>query len=101
MATGLSRQPRLVRSRDAAGRGAPRLRAFMSLRADFFGALQGDEALYRVHRQVNVPPLRAAELREVVARPAEILSARFATDALAAHIAERAAEESAKDSGAL
>jgi hypothetical protein len=37
--------------------------------------------------------LREAELSEVVSRPAEILAARFATDGLAAHIAERTAEE--------
>ena len=50
--------------------GDPRLRALMSLRADFFGALQSDEPLFAAHRQINVPPLREAELREVVSRPA-------------------------------
>jgi formylglycine-generating enzyme required for sulfatase activity len=40
-------------------------------------------------------------LREVVSRPATILSARFETDGLAADIALRTAEESAKDAGAL
>jgi formylglycine-generating enzyme required for sulfatase activity len=95
------RQRRRFSDAIAAGLGDPRLRAFMSLRADFLGALQSDESLYRVHRQVNVPPLREAELREVVSRPADILSARFATDGLAAHIAERTAEESTRDSGAL
>jgi formylglycine-generating enzyme required for sulfatase activity len=73
----------------------------MSLRADFFGELQRDEPLYAVHRQINVPPLREAELREVVSRPAALLAARFETDALAADIARRTAEESVKDAGAL
>ena len=78
----------------AKGLADPRLRALMSLRADFFGELQNDEPLYAVHCQINVPPLREAELREVVSRPAELLSARFETDGLAADIAQRTAAES-------
>jgi WD40 repeat protein len=78
-----------------------RLRTLMSLRSDFFGDMQNDEPLYAVHHQINVPPLREAELREVVSRPAEILSARFETVSLANDIALRAAEESAKDAGTL
>ena len=73
----------------------------MSMRADFFGELQKDEPLYAAHRQINVPPLREAQLREVVSRPAELLSARFETEELAADIARRTAEESVKDAGAL
>src|SRR5215813_2484900 len=65
------------------GLGDPRLRAMMSIRADFFGDLQKDEALYSAHRQINVPPLREAKLREVVSRPAALLSARFETSDLA------------------
>ena len=78
----------------AHGLGDPRLRAMMSMRADFFGDLQKDEALYAVHRLIEVPPLREAQLREVVSRPAALLSARFETDDLAASIAHRTAEES-------
>ena len=51
----------------------------MSMRSDFLGGLQNDEPLFNAHRQINVPPLREAELREVVSRPAELLSARFET----------------------
>ena len=67
--------------------GDPRLRAMMSMRADFFGELQNDEPLYAAHRLISVPPLREAQLREVVSRPAELLSARFETDHLADDIA--------------
>ena len=81
--------------------GDPRLRAMLSMRADFFGDLQKDESLYAAHRLVSVPPLRETQLREVVNRPAELLSACFETDHLAAEIARRTAEESAKDAGAL
>ena len=85
----------------ARGLSDPRLRAMMSMRADFFGDLMKDEALYAVHRLIKVPPLREAQLREVVSRPAELLSARFETDDLAASIAHRTAEESTRDAGAL
>jgi formylglycine-generating enzyme required for sulfatase activity len=78
-----------------------RLRALLSLRADFFGDLQKDEALYAVHRQINVPPLREAQLQEVVSRPAALLGARFENEHLAGDIARRAAEESSYDAGAL
>jgi formylglycine-generating enzyme required for sulfatase activity len=78
-----------------------RLRMVMSLRADFFGELQKDEPLYEVHRQINVPPLREAQLREVVSKPAALLGARFETERLAGDIAQRAAEDSSRDVGAL
>ena len=54
-----------------------------------------------MHRKIDVPPLREAELRQVVSRPAELLSARFETDGLADIIARRTAEELVKDAGAL
>src|SRR5262249_11827116 len=47
-----------------------RIRAMMSMRSDFLGELQSDESLFAVHTQLNVAPLREAELREVVSRPA-------------------------------
>jgi len=83
------------------GVGDPRLYALMSMRSDFLGELQRDEPLYLVHRQINVPPLREAELREVVTRPAELLSARFESAGLADNITRRTAEDSVKDVGAL
>ena len=80
--------------------GDPRLRAMMSMRADFFGDLMKDEALYAVHRLIKVPPLREAQLREVVSRPAQLLSARFETEGLADIITRRTAEDAVKDVGA-
>jgi len=81
--------------------GDPRLRAMMSMRADFFGDLMKDEALYAAHRLIKVPPLREAQLREVVSRPAQLLSARFETEGLADIITRRTAEDAVKDVGAL
>jgi tetratricopeptide (TPR) repeat protein len=83
------------------GLGDSRLRAMMSMRADFFGDLQKDEPLYSVHRLVNVPPLRESHLREVVGRPAILLDAQFESGNLANSIAHRTAEESTRDAGAL
>jgi formylglycine-generating enzyme required for sulfatase activity len=85
----------------AEGLSDPRLRALMSLRADFFGELQKDEWLYGVHRLISVAPLREAQLREVVSEPAALLGARFENDRLAEDIALRAADQSSKDAGAL
>jgi formylglycine-generating enzyme required for sulfatase activity len=78
-----------------------RLRMMLSIRADFFGELQKDEALDDVSHKIEVKPLREAQLREVVSKPSALLGARFGTDHLAADIAQRAAEESSKDAGAL
>jgi len=79
----------------------PRLYMLMSMRADFLGELQKDEPLYKIHRKIDVPPLREAKLREVVSRPAELLSARFETAGLVDIITRRAAEDSVEDVGAL
>ncbi|MCI0465759.1 MAG: SUMF1/EgtB/PvdO family nonheme iron enzyme [Beijerinckiaceae bacterium] len=85
----------------AKGIADPRIYALMSMRTDFFGELQKDEPLFSVHRQINIPPLREAELREVVTKPAGLLSARFETDRLADIITQRTSEDSVKDAGAL
>jgi formylglycine-generating enzyme required for sulfatase activity/class 3 adenylate cyclase len=85
----------------AAAVSEQQLRVVMSLRADFFGELLKDAALQDVSRKIEVPPLREAQLREVVSRPAELLRARFESDHLAGDIAKRTADESAADAGAL
>jgi formylglycine-generating enzyme required for sulfatase activity len=100
-ARGEERQRRRFSEVLGRGLGDPRLRAMISMRADFVGDLQKDEPLYAAHRQINVPPLREAQLREVVSRPAALLSAGFEPEELAADIAGRTAAESAKDAGAL
>jgi formylglycine-generating enzyme required for sulfatase activity len=79
----------------------PRLRVMMSLRTDFLGRLQNDAPLFNARRQIDIPPLREAELREVVSRPTELLSARFETEGLVDIITRRTAEDSIKDVGAL
>jgi energy-coupling factor transporter ATP-binding protein EcfA2 len=66
----------------AQGVADPRLYMLMSMRTDFLGELQKDEPFFKVHRKIDVPPLREAGLRAVVSRPAELLSARFDTAGL-------------------
>jgi hypothetical protein len=95
------RQSRQFSQWIADGLGDPRLVALMSMRSDFLGNLQIDEPLYKAHCQVNVPPLREAELREVESRPAAMLFARFESEGLIDIITRRTAEDSAKDAGAL
>jgi formylglycine-generating enzyme required for sulfatase activity len=73
----------------------------MSMRTDFLGELHKDEPLFGAHMPINVPPLRETQLREVIERPAELLSARFESDQLALDLANRTAEDSTKDAGAL
>jgi hypothetical protein len=83
------------------GVGDPSLYMLMSMRSDFLGELQKDESLFKVHRKIDVPPLREAELRKVVSCPAELLSARFETAELVDIITRRTAEDSVKGVGAL
>ena len=85
----------------AQGVADPRLYMLMSMRTDFLGELQKDEPLFKVHGKIDVPPLREAQLHEVVSRPAELLSARFETAGLVDIITRRTAEDSVKDVGAL
>jgi len=85
----------------AQGVADPRLYLLMSMRTDFLGELQKDEPLFKVHRKIDVPPLREAKLREVVSRPADLLSARFETDGMVDIITRGTAQDSVKDAGAL
>ncbi len=78
-----------------------RLRVMMSMRSDFLGSLQSDKPLFTTRLQIDVPPLGEAELHEVVSRPAHVLGARFESDRLVEILAQRAAEDSVKDVGAL
>src|SRR5262249_50403617 len=75
----------------------PRLFMLMSMRSDFLGSLQNDEALFAIHRKIDVPPLREVELSRVIQEPARQLSARFESEDLVNVITCRTLEDSAKD----
>jgi hypothetical protein len=67
----------------AEGLGDNRLRAFGSLRADYFDRLQADGPLFRLYAHVNAPPLERAQLQEVVTAPARALGVHFEDDEVA------------------
>jgi hypothetical protein len=75
------------------GLGDSRLRAFGSLRADYFDRLQADEPLFKCHEHVNVPPLDRAQLHEVVTAPARALRVRFEDTEIANRITAAATAE--------
>ena len=77
----------------AEGLGDSRLRAFASLRADYFDRLQADEPLFKCHEHVNVPPLDRAQLHEVVTAPARALGVSFEDGEIANRITTAAAAE--------
>jgi len=79
----------------------PRLHIMMSMRSDFLGQLQNDKPLFKVRQYIEVPPLGEEDLREIVSRPAQLLSARFEPDGLVDIISRRTAEDAVKDVGAL
>ena len=67
-----------------------RLRAFGSMRADYLGRLQADRGLFPCHRQINVPPLDAARLEEVVTGPAARLGVSFEESVLPGRLVDAA-----------
>jgi formylglycine-generating enzyme required for sulfatase activity len=79
----------------------PRVHVMMSMRSDFLGHLQNDEPLFKARELIEVPPLREAAVREIVSRPAQLLSAQFEDPSLIDIISRRTAEDSVKDVGAL
>jgi hypothetical protein len=81
----------------AEGLRDPRLRAFASLRADYFDRLQADEPLFRCHELVNVLPLDRAHLHEVVTGPARVLGVAFEHH----EVANRVTDSAVREPGAL
>ena len=67
-----------------------RLRAFMSLRADYYGALQADQALRDVRDTVDIEPLDRTMLETVITGPVKALNVRFADDKLPSSLAANA-----------
>jgi hypothetical protein len=65
---------------EAAGRAD--CRVFFSLRSDYYGSLQGDDALFAVSRRVDVPPMPVDALGEAIERPAAALGVRFEPTAM-------------------
>src|SRR5262249_40723056 len=77
----------------AEGLSDPRLRAFASMRSDYFGRLQADEPLFKCYEHVDVPPLDRTQLHEVVTTPARVLGVAFEDNQTADRITAAAAAE--------
>jgi hypothetical protein len=60
---------------EAAGRTD--CRVLFSLRSDYYGSLQEDDALFAVTRRVDVPPMPVSALRQAIERPAAAFGVRF------------------------
>jgi subtilisin family serine protease len=71
----------------------PEFHVLTSLRADYYGQLQADMALFPATRRIDIPPLRADRLELVVRRPAERLGARFDSADMPTQIAAATANE--------
>jgi tetratricopeptide (TPR) repeat protein len=76
---------------------APELSVLASLRSDRYGRFQADAPLFAASTVVDVPPLRAAELHQVVERPPAVLGAGFEDPAMS----ERVIHSTARQPGAL
>ncbi|WP_051261012.1 TIR domain-containing protein [Desulfovibrio inopinatus] len=81
----------------AAAVGMPEFSVLTSLRSDFYGHLQDDQALFDVTERIDVPSLTREQLEKVIHKPADMLGARFES----AEIVSMIAEATAKESGAL
>ena len=76
---------------EAAGRADCRI--LFSLRSDYYGSLQDDNALFAVTRGVDVPPMPVEALRQAIERPATALGVRFEPPAMPGYLAGATARE--------
>ncbi|HVQ38213.1 MAG TPA: TIR domain-containing protein, partial [Pyrinomonadaceae bacterium] len=73
----------------ADGVADPRLRAFASIRSDFYGQLQADQALCSVWERVDVHPLDREAIMEVITMPSQNLGASFLEHSLPGELARQ------------
>ena len=71
---------------DGLARNPERLIVMTSQRADHYGGLQANAALFRLAETIDVPPLGADNLALVLREPARVLGVGFESDDLVSHI---------------
>ncbi len=71
----------------------PDFHVLASLRADYYGQLQSDTALFSAAQRIDIPPLSEDRLASIIRRPSERLGARFDTAEMPARIAAATASE--------
>ena len=70
-----------------------RLVVMTSQRADYYGELQANVALFDLTEKVDVPPLKTDNLVLVLREPARVLGVGFESDDLISHIVKSAEEQ--------
>jgi hypothetical protein len=71
---------------DGLSRDPQRLVVMTSQRADYFGELQANAALFNLTEVISVPPLHADNLALVLREPARVLGVGFESDDLISHV---------------
>src|SRR5215831_9573680 len=71
---------------DGLARNPERLIVMTSQRADYYGELQANAALFKLTETIDVPPLSADNLALVLREPARVLGVSFESDDLVSHI---------------
>lgn len=70
-----------------------RLVVMTSQRADYYGELQANAALFPLAEKIDVPPLGADALALVLREPAHVLGVKFESDDLVSHIVKAAEDQ--------
>jgi len=70
-----------------------RLIVMTSQRADYYGELQANAALFDITEKIDVPPLKADNLTLVLREPARVLGVGFESDDLVNHIVKSAEDQ--------
>jgi formylglycine-generating enzyme required for sulfatase activity len=71
---------------DGLARNPERLIVMTSQRADYYGELQANAALFDLTETIDVPPLKTDNLTLVLREPARVLSVGFESDDLVSHV---------------
>src|SRR6516165_6192689 len=75
---------------DGLARNPERLIVMTSQRADYYGELQANAALFRLTETIDVPPLGADNLALVLREPARVLGVGFESEDLVNHVVKSA-----------
>ena len=78
---------------DGLARSPQRLIVMTSQRADYYGELQANAALFKLAEKIDVPPLDADNLALVLREPARVLGVGFESDDLISHIVKSAEDQ--------
>jgi formylglycine-generating enzyme required for sulfatase activity len=70
-----------------------RLIVMTSQRADYYGQLQANAALFKLTEKIDVPPLGADNLALVLREPARVLGVGFESDDLVSHVVKSAEDQ--------